>query len=120
MSSAKRTPRYVEAVPNLRIVGPTVEAQVIPIRRVTPAYTPVIDVPESQPVRRTAKRSVPVARRPWQVLLVPATPGAATRTFQIARWQAQAAMASLALLLILAGGAVASLVAAVQSPDLFA
>jgi murein DD-endopeptidase MepM/ murein hydrolase activator NlpD len=119
MSSAKRTPRFVEAVPNLRIVGPTVEAQVIPIRRVTPAYTPVFDAPESQPSPRTTKRSVPVARRPWQVLLVPATPGAPTRTFQVARWQAQAVMAALALLLILAGGAVVSVVAAVQAPDLF-
>lgn len=121
MSSAKRTPRYVEAVPrNLRIVGPTVEAQVIPIRRITPAYVPVIDAPAMpiQAPRHSKRRVVPVERRPWRVLLVSPMPGAATRSFGVSRWQARVAVAGLSLLLLVAGGAVTAFVAAMQSPDL--
>jgi murein DD-endopeptidase MepM/ murein hydrolase activator NlpD len=118
MSSARRTPRYVERIqPNIQIVGPTVEAQVIPIRRVTPAYTPVIDAPAAAPHRRPA-RTVPVGRRPWQVLVVSSTPGAATRSMTVARWQARLAVCSLAVMVVLASGAVVALVAAVQNPDL--
>ena len=121
MSSAKRTPRFVEAVPrNLRIVGPTVEAQVIPIRRITPAYVPVIDAPVMpiQAPRHSKRRVVPVERRPWRVLLVSPMPGAATRSFGVSRWQARVAVVGLSLLLLVAGGAVTAFVAAIQSPDL--
>jgi murein DD-endopeptidase MepM/ murein hydrolase activator NlpD len=122
MSSAKRTPRYVEAVPrNLRIVGPTVEAQVIPIRRITPAYVPVIDAP-AMPMpapRRSKRKIVPVARRPWRVLVVSPTPGGATRSFGVARWQARIAVAGLSVFLLVGGGAVAAIVTALETPDLF-
>jgi murein DD-endopeptidase MepM/ murein hydrolase activator NlpD len=115
MSSAKRTPRYVERIPtNIQIVGPTVEAQVIPIRRVTPAYTPVIDAPP-----RPRARVVPVERRPWQVLVVSPMPGAPTRMVRVARWQARLAIGMLLVLLVATGGAVATLIIAMQSPDLF-
>lgn len=123
MSSAKRTPRYVDVIPprNLQIVGKTAEAQVIPIRRITPAYTPVIDAPLPAPTRKRAKAPVvPVAKRPWLLLLVPPTPGARTRSYNVARWQARVIIGSLCLLLMLAGAAVAALVAAVRTPDLFA
>ena len=122
MSSARPTPRYVQLIPppNIHLVGATAEAQVIPIRRVTPAYVPTMDVPATPaaPGRR-AKRFVPVERRPWLVLLVPPTPGARTRSFGVARWQAQLVVAALAVSLLLAGGAVAAVVGAVQAPDLF-
>jgi len=122
MSSAKRTPRYVEAVPprNLRIVGPTVEAQVIPIRRITPAYVPVVDAPAPAPPAspKRRRRVVPVARRPWRVMIVSPMPGAPTRSFGLARWQARIAVGSLAVLLLMAGAAVAAFMTALESPDL--
>lgn len=125
MSSAKRTPRYVERIqpPHIQIVGPSTEAreaQVIPIRRITPAYTPVIEQPAVSVPPRTRTSRVPVALRPWRVLLVPATPGAATRTFSVARWQARAVLGALLVMLLLSGLAIGALVTAVQSPDLFA
>lgn len=124
MSSAKRTPRYVEQIPqrNLRIVGPTVEAQVIPIRRVTPAYVPLVDAPAIVPPpaapARKRRKAKPVARRPWRVMIVSQVPGAPTRNFSVARWQARFVMAGLSLVLLLSGGAVAAFVFALQSPDL--
>src|SRR3954470_1746611 len=112
MSSAKPTPRYVQRIPapNIHLVGgATAEAQVIPIRRVTPAFVPVIEAPAaptSVPRKRT--RFVPTEKRPWQVMLVPPTPASATRSFNVARWQAQLVLAALALTLVLAGGTLAT------------
>jgi murein DD-endopeptidase MepM/ murein hydrolase activator NlpD len=122
MSSAKPTPRYVQRIspPNIHLVGPTAEAQVIPIRRVTPAYVPVVDAPaKPAPAPGRPTRFVPVERRPWRVMIVPPTPGAQTRSFGVARWQAQVVIASLAVMLLVAGGAVAAFVGAVEAPDLF-
>ena len=121
MSSARRTPRYVEPIPrNLKIVGPTVEAQVIPIRRITPAYVPVVDaptlVPPAVPGRR--RRAQPVARRPWRVMIVSAAPGAPTRSFGVARWQARVVVGALSLIFLIATGAVVAVMAALESPDL--
>jgi len=123
MSSAKRTPRYVEQIPprNLRIVGPTIEAQVIPIRRITPAYVPVVDAPvtlppPAAPARR--RKAKPVARRPWRVMIVSPTPSAPTRSFGVGRWQARVVAAFLSLVFVLAGAAVTAFVFALQSPDL--
>jgi murein DD-endopeptidase MepM/ murein hydrolase activator NlpD len=53
------------------------------------------------------------------VLLVPPTPGSRTRSFGIARWQAQFVVAALAATLVMAGGAVAALAGAVEAQDLF-
>lgn len=123
MSSAKRTPRYVEQIPprNLRIVGPTVEAQVIPIRRITPAYVPVVDAPApvAPPVAPGRRRKVvPVARRPWRVMIVSAVPGARTRSFGVSRWQARVVVTGLSLVFLVAAGAVAAFITALESPDL--
>ncbi|MFI5256678.1 MAG: M23 family metallopeptidase [Gemmatimonadales bacterium] len=123
MSSAKRTPRYVEAVPRtLRIVGPAVEAQVIPIRRITPAFMPVIDAPATPlpAPRRSTRKVVPLEHRPWRVLVVSPTPGAPTRAFGVRRWQARMVIGTVSLLLLVAGGAVAAFVVAMESPDFFA
>lgn len=122
MSSAKPTPRYVQRIPapNIHLVGAHAEAQVIPIRRITPAYVPTI-VPPAQPAAtpRRPVRFVPVERRPWLVMLVPPTPSARTRTFGVSRWQAQVVMVTLAATLLMAGGAVAAVVGAVDGPSLF-
>src|SRR3954470_12893126 len=117
MSSARRTPRYVEPIPrNLKIVGPTVEAQVIPIRRITPAYVPVVDapalVPPAAPARR--RRAKPVGRRPWRVMIVSSAPGAATRSFGVARWQARVMVGALSLVFLVATGAVVAVMAALE------
>ena len=123
MSSAKPTPQYVKRIPapNIHLVGgATAEAQVIPIRRVTPAYVPTIEAPaKPAPAPRRVTRFVPVERRPWLVLLVPPTPGAQTRSFGVARWHAQMVVAALVVTLVLAGGAVAAVAGAVDAQDLF-
>ena len=122
MSSAKPTPRYVQRIPapNIHLVGAHAKAQVIPIRRITPAYVPTI-VPPATPAAspRRPTRFVPVERRPWLVMLVPPTPSARTRTFGVSRWQAQVVVVTLAATLLLAGGAVAAVVGAVDGPSLF-
>ena len=122
MSSAKPTPRYVQRIPapNIHLVGAHAEAQVIPIRRITPAYVPTI-VPPAQPAAspRRPARFVPVEKRPWLVMLVPPTPSARTRTFGVSRWQAQVVMVTLAATLLMSGGAVAAVVGAVDGPGLF-
>jgi murein DD-endopeptidase MepM/ murein hydrolase activator NlpD len=121
MSAAKPTPRYVERIrPQIGLVGPTTEAQVIPIRRVTPAYVPTIAPPATPApqTRRKAARVVPVSRRPWKLLVVPATPGSATRTLNVARWQARFVVVTLIVLSLLSAGAVTAIVVAVQNPEL--
>jgi murein DD-endopeptidase MepM/ murein hydrolase activator NlpD len=123
MSSAKPTPRYVQRIPspNIHLVGGARgEAQVIPLRRVTPAFVPVIETPAAPVARpRRASRFVPVERRPWLVMLVPPTPGSQTRSFGIARWQARLVAGVLAVTLVMAGGAVAVVAGAVDAQDLF-
>lgn len=122
MSAAKPTPRYVPRIPaaNIQLVGTRSEAQVIPIRRVTPAYVPTIAAPSAPsrtPLR--TKRAVPTAQRPWRVMLVPPTPDAPTRSFGVARWQAWVALALVTVSLLMAGGAVVALLGAAESPGLF-
>src|SRR4030081_1114760 len=121
MSAAKPTPRYVGRIrPNIGLVGPTTEAQVIPIRRVTPAYVPTI-APPATPAprpRRSVAPVVPVAHRPWKVLLVSPSPERDTKTLNVARWQARVVIVSLTLLLLLSAGAVTAIVVAVQNPEI--
>ena len=63
---------------------------------------------------------MPVHRRPWRVLLVPPTPGAPTRTFDVARWQARLVASLLFVLMLVAGGAVTALLQALDGPDVVA
>lgn len=123
MSSAKPTPRYVQRIPspNIHLVGgATAEAQVIPIRRVTPAFVPVIETPAAPAARpRRTSRFVPAERRPWLVLIVPPTPSAQTRSFGIARWQARLVIGTLATALVMAMGAAAAVAGVVDTQDLF-
>src|SRR6478609_5764119 len=115
MSSARRTPRYVDAIPPLEIVERGMSADVIRLRpeRVGPSLPPITE-------HWPRAKAVPLERRPWQLLLVPPTPGAPTRGFNIARWQARLVLGLAAALLLIAGAGVTALVIAVRSPDLFA
>ena len=64
-------------------------------------------------------KAVPLARRPWQLLLVPPTPGAPTRTFNVARWHARLVLGTMAALLAVAVAGVSTLVVAVRTPEVF-
>ena len=92
----------------------------IPIRGMTPP-SPARTVPA--PVAKAGRprpRSVAVERRPWRVLLVPPTPGAPTRAFELARWQARLMLSALVVLVLAAAGTVTAVLVALESPDLLA
>ena len=112
MSSAKRTPRYVDAIRQFD-VDRNASADVIRLRpEIGPALPPIT---EHWP--RT--KAVPVARRPYQLLLVPPMPGAPTRTFNVARWHARFVLAAAGALLVVAIAGIATLVVAVRTPEIF-
>jgi len=114
MSSAKRTPRYVDAIRPFEVVERTMSADVIRLRPepLGPALPPITE-------HWPRARAVPLARRPWQLLLVPPTPGAPTRTFNVARWHARLVLAAMVALLVVAVAGVSTLVVAVRSPEVF-
>jgi len=64
-------------------------------------------------------KAIPLARRPWQLLLVPPTPGAPTRTFNVARWHARLVLGAMAVLVAVAVAGVSTLVVAVRAPEVF-
>ena len=115
MSSAKRTPRYVDAIIPFEVLERNASADVIRLRPALPG--PALPAITEQWPR---KKAVPLARRPWQLLLVPPTPGAATRSFNVARWQARLVLGFAAFVLLVAGAATTALVLALRAPDLFA
>jgi murein DD-endopeptidase MepM/ murein hydrolase activator NlpD len=114
MSSAKRTPRYVDAIRAFDVVERTMSADVIRLRPepLGPALPPITE-------HWPRAKAVPVARRPWQLLLVPPTPGAPTRTFNVARWHARLMLGTMAALLTVAVAGVSTLVVAVRAPEVF-
>ena len=93
------------------------ETGVIPIRGMTPP-SPMLAAPATLATTAPRARRVPVERRPWRVLLVPPTPGARTRTFDVARWQARMMLSALVMLLLVAAGAVTAVIVALDRPDL--
>lgn len=115
MTSAKRTPRYVDAIIPFEVLERNASADVIRLR-------PALPGPALPPITEQwpRKKAVPLARRPWQLLLVPPTPGAATRSFNVARWQARLVLGFAAFVLLVAGAATTALVLALRAPDLFA
>jgi murein DD-endopeptidase MepM/ murein hydrolase activator NlpD len=113
MSSAKRTPRYVDAIRPYD----TERNAAVDVIRLRPEIGPTLP-PITQHWPRA--KAVPVARRPYQLLLVPPTPGAPTRTFNVARWQARLVLATAGALLVAAVAGVATLVAAARTPEAFA
>ena len=114
MSSAKRTPRYVDTIRPFEVVERSMSADVIRLRPepLGPALPPITE-------QWPRAKAVPLAQRPWQLLLVPPTPGAATRTFNVARWQARAVLGAMVALLLVAIAGVSTLVVAVRSPEVF-
>jgi murein DD-endopeptidase MepM/ murein hydrolase activator NlpD len=88
------------------------EPQVIPLHgRLTPASPPPAPRSSGPTERRT---SVPMNSRPWQLLVVPPTPGAPTRAFNIKRWQAKLAAWSIGLLVCIAIADVIAVVVTVR------
>src|SRR5215203_4182714 len=114
MSSAKRTPRYVDAIHPFDVVERNMSADVIRLRPEPqgPALPPITE-------HWPRAKAVPLARRPWQLLLVPPTPGAPTRTFNVARWHARLVLGTMAALLVVALAGVTTLVVAVRAPEVF-
>src|SRR5215218_5265328 len=114
MSSAKRTPRYVDAIRSFEVVERNMSADVIRLRPEPfgPALPPITE-------HWPRAKAVPLARRPWQLLLVPPTPGARTRTFNIERWHARLVLGSMLALLVVAIAGVSTLAVAVRSPEIF-
>src|SRR5213078_1516435 len=110
MSSAKRTPRYVDAIRPFEIVERGMSADVIRLRP-EPLGRSLPPITEHWP----RAKAVPLSRRPWQLLLVPPTPGAPTRGFHVARWQARLVLGLAGVLLVVAGAAIAAFVLAVRS-----
>ena len=115
MSSAKRTPRYVDAIRSFEVVERGMSADVIRLRP-EPLGPTLPPITEHWP----RAKAVPLARRPWQLLLVPPTPGAPTRTFNVARWQARLVLGAMVALFLAAVAGVSTLVVAVRSPEVFA
>lgn len=114
MSSAKRTPRYVDVIRPFELAETRQSAEVIRLR---PEYGPKLPpITEAWP----RLKAVPVARRPWQLLLVPPTPGAPTRSFHVARWQARVLLFATCAVFVVACAGATAFVVAMRSPDLFA
>jgi len=115
MSSAKRTPRYVDAIRTFDVSAGGMSSDVIQLRP-QPVGASLPPITKAWP-RRVA---VPVARRPWQLLLVSPMPGAAPRAFHVARWQVKLLIVVASVIVVIAGAGVTALVVALRSPDLFA
>ena len=113
MTSAKRTPRYVDAIRPFEVVERSMSADVIRLRpEIGPALPPIT-------AHWPRAKAIPVARRPWQLLLVPPTPGAPTRAFNVARWHARLVLGTMIALLVVAVAGASTLVVAVRSPEVF-
>jgi murein DD-endopeptidase MepM/ murein hydrolase activator NlpD len=119
VSHSKFTPRDNAAFPP---PGPPKSPDgggVIPIRGVTPS-TPTVAVRRLDRKLPQRSKSGPLERRPWRILLIPPAPGEATRALSIARWQRLLIIGLLIGLVVVATGAVTTLIFGVSSPDLFA
>ena len=120
MSWSKPTPRVNESIPASGRASSSDDQRVIPIRGITPA-TPVTAIrPPDSTDAFPRPRNVPVEARPWRILFVPPTPGAQTRALNLARWQRRTVVGVLIALVVIAGGAVATIVIGLTSPDVFA
>ena len=117
MAMQRPTPRYTGVVRPM--AGMPAAAAVTPLRATPPRSAPAqFADPFAQPL--VIRRALPSHRRPWKVLLVPPTPGARTRAFTLARWQARAFLGGLVVLLLLAASAVTAVIVALDSPDFMA
>src|SRR3954463_14786208 len=110
MGGSRPTPRDIPVVPSSPKPAHE-ETQVIPLHgRATPPQ-PI----EAQRVSGERPRaSVPMDNRPWRLLVVPPTPGAPTRAFDIKRWQAKLAAWTVGVLLFIAVLDVAAVIITVR------
>lgn len=109
MPFSRPTPRDNPLVPPSLRPGLD-DSVVIPLRpRGAPPAKPV-------PLRISERRrpSVPVASRPWRLLVVPPTPGAPTRAFDVKRWHAKLAIWGIGALMLIAIADVVAVVVAVR------
>jgi murein DD-endopeptidase MepM/ murein hydrolase activator NlpD len=109
------TPRYTGVV--MPAAGMPAATTVTPLRGATPARPLPAQGVSTRSRRAVMQYGVPVQARPWQVLLVPPTPGARTRAFALARWQARAFLGGLVMLLLLAASAVTAVIVALDNSD---
>lgn len=120
MSRFKPTPRVNESIPATGRASSSDDQRVFPIRGITPA-TPVTEIrPPAFTNVPPRPKNVPVEARPWRILLVPPTPGAQTRGLYLARWQRRSVIGGLIALVVVAGGALATVVIGLTSSDVFA
>lgn len=99
--------------------GTPAATTVTPLRATPPRPIPAQHA-EPRSRQLVLRRGVAVQQRPWHVLLVPPTPGARTRAFALARWQARVFLGGLVVLLVLATSAVTAVIVALDSPDFMA
>lgn len=111
----RSTPRYTGVV--MPAAGLPAASAIIPIRGATPPRPIPAQHADPRSRQLPMRREGPVQHRPWHVLLVPPTPGARTRTFTLARWQARAVLGGLVALLLLAASAVTAVIVALDGPD---
>lgn len=111
----RSTPRYTGVVmPATVVPGATA---ITPLRGATPPRPIPAQHAEPRSRQQLILHGVPVQSRPWKVLLVPPTPGARTRTFALARWQARVALGGLVTVLLLAASAITAVIVALESPE---
>src|SRR4029079_1851262 len=105
-------------IPPMGAASPPESDRVIPFRGTPPAAEAPAERPRaSGPTSRP--KSVPVEARPWRILFVPPTPGAKTRALNLAHWQRRTVIGALIALVVLAAGAVTTIVLAVNGEDVF-
>ena len=109
MANLRPTPRDMSAIPHGQKPAQD-EPQVIPLHGRGTPVSPVEEVPQTLPRRA----SVPVASRPWRLLVVPPTPGAPTRAFDVKRWQAKLAVWAIGVLVFIAVADVVAVVITVR------
>jgi murein DD-endopeptidase MepM/ murein hydrolase activator NlpD len=119
MSPSKFTPRNSAAFPPPGAPKAPDDGGVIPIRGMTPPTSSVAVRRLDREIQQRSK-SGPLETRPWRILLIPPAPGEATRALSIARWQRLLIVGLLITLVVVAVGAVTTLIFGVSSPDLFA
>ena len=97
--------------------GMPVATTITPLRGATPPRSLPAQAVDTRSRRAVLQSGVPVQARPWHVLLVPPTPGARTRSFALARWQARAFLGGLIVLLLLAASAMTAVMVAMDTSD---
>ncbi len=110
MSLPRHTPRMSASVPSDGI---------LPLHP-APLQGPTLEPPTHASAAGDAKRkkSVPLDERPYRVLVVPPTPGARTRAYYVARWQAMCVVLGAVAVVFVAGASIATVLGSYQRQSL--